>query len=126
MTNEINSNNNDRWWIAALITVLLLWFLNAFWNPTRAQKLDTLQINPSCIEKVIQKQTPKTVRYYAVYNDSDISELIPISKTVLEYMQTCKENGLRPNLGIKFKDGQIVSIIKYKKTYVKTRSVRKR
>ena len=125
MNAEINSNNSDKWWIAAIIVTALLFLFSAFWAPARAQKLDTIPIDPTCIGKVIQKQTPKSVRYYAVYNDGEISDIISISKTVVEYWQTCKQNGISPALGIKFKDGQIQSIIKYRKRY-ETRTIRKR
>lgn len=120
---EINStqNNDDRWWIAALITVLLLWFLNAFWNPTRAQKLDTIRIDVNNIEKIIEKSTPKSVRYYAVYKDANVSDIVPIGKTVIEYIQLYKQNGIKPSIGLKLKDGRIVSIIKIPKKYAKAR-----
>jgi len=124
MTNEINSNN-DKWWVAAIIVTVLMFFLSAFWAPTRAQKLDTIPIDPTCIGKVIQKQTPKSVRYYAVYNDGEVSDIISISKTVLEYFEACKQNGIKPALGIRLKDGQIQSIIKYRRRY-ETRTIRKR
>jgi len=115
---EINStqNNNDRWWIAAFVTVLLLWLLNAFWNPTRAQKLDTLTISASNIERIIEKKTPKTIRYYALYRDSQIEEIIPIGKSDIQYLEDCKTYDIKPALGIKLKDGKIVSIIRRDRT----------
>lgn len=114
--------NSDKWWVAAIITVILLFMLNAF--TARAQKLDTLRANPQCITKVIEKQTPKSVRYYAVYNEGNIQDIIPIGKSVLEYMQICKENGIKPSLGLKLKDGRITSIIKLQRRY-ETRSIHK-
>lgn len=122
MTQEINSNPNDKWWVAAIIVLALLWFVNAFWSPARAQKLDTIQINHTNIQKIVQKSTAKSIRYYAVYEDGTFSDIIPIGKTVIEYLETCKEYNLRPQLGIKLKDGQIVSIVRYKRTFKKQKN----
>ena len=116
-----NDNDNDKWWLAALFVLLLLYVASAFFNPLRAQKVvdvkDTIPCSTEGIVKYIEKQTPKSVRYYAVYNDGNIQEIIPISKTTKEYVDMCRENGIHPSLGIQLKNGQIVSIVKYKKQY---------
>lgn len=123
MSTSYQNDNNDKWWVAAIIVVIALFMLNAF--SARAQKLDTLRINPSCITKVIEKKTPKSTRYYAVYNDGEkIQDIIPIGKTVLEYVQVCRENQIKPSLGIKLKDGRITSIVKLQRRY-ETRSIHK-
>ena len=84
-------------------------------------KIDTVVCKTECIKKIIESKTAKSVKYFAIYNDykNDISELIPIPKTTLEYINLCKANGIKPALGIKLKNNQIVSIIKYKRRYVK-------
>ena len=66
-------------------------------------------------------RTPKTgkTKFYAIYNDTknDISELIPVSQTVMSYIKMCEENKIKPSLGIKLRNGQISSIIRYKNRY---------
>ena len=115
----IEENNNDKWWLAALFVLLLLYVANAFFNPLRAQEAvkDTIPCSIDGIKKYIEKQTPKSVKYYAVYNDGNVQEIIYVSKTTKEYIDMCRENGIRPSLGIQLKNGQIMSIIRYKKRY---------
>lgn len=115
---EQNENNDDKWWIAALVVLMLLWFA-AWFNPLRAQEKDTIPCKVECIKKFLAQQTPKTTRYYVVYKDSMIEEIIPIGKAVREYITMCKENGINPSLGIYVKDGKIVSIVRRKKRYKK-------
>ena len=114
-------NNEDKWWLAALLVLLLLYVANAFFNPLRAQKVvdvkDTIPCNTHGIKKVLEKQTPKSIKYYAVYNDGEIQEIIYMSKTTKEYIDMCRENGIRPSLGIQLKNGQILSIVRYKRRY---------
>ena len=75
-----------------------------------------------CIQKIIQKTSSKgTVRYYAVYNDPSIkfAEIIPISKTVMDYIEMCNQNSIRPTLGIKLRNGVVSTIIRYKVRFVR-------
>lgn len=85
--------------------------------------LDTVICKNECIDKIVEltSENTKKPKYYAVYNDlkNDISELIPVSQNVINYINVCKSNKIKPSLGIKLKDGQIVSIIRYKKRYIK-------
>ena len=121
MTTIEENNNNDKWWLAALFVLLLLYVANAFFNPLRAQKVvdvkDTIPCQVEGIKKYIEKQTTKSTKYYAVYNYGEIQEIIYVSKTTKEYIDMCRENGIRPSLGIQLKNGQIMSIVKYKKRY---------
>ena len=87
-------------------------------------KIDTVICKTECIDKIVEfKTTQGKIKYYAVYNDlkNDISELIPVPQSTLTYLNLCKQNSIKPSLGIKLKDGQIVSIIRYKNRYIRKR-----
>ena len=89
---------------------------------TQKAQIDTMSCNITCIDKYVEEKTSNgKVRYYAVYNDTknDISELIPVSQSVMSYIKLCSENSIRPSLGIKLKNGQIQSLIKYKAKYIR-------
>ena len=45
------------------------------------------------------------------------SDVIPVPKTVYEYIITCHTHNIKPNLGIRLKNGQITGIIRYKPVY---------
>jgi hypothetical protein len=45
----------------------------------------------------------------------NIQDIIPVSKTVYEYIRTAVEYGIQPELGIRLRDGNITSIIKRKR-----------
>ena len=88
-----------------------------------AAQIDTVLCNPQNIVKFVEvpNASGTNTRTYAVYEDkqNDISEIIPVSKSVIQYIDLCKENGIKPNLGIKLKNGQIMSLIKLKVRYGK-------
>ena len=119
MTNSYEPDKNAKWWWAAILTIILLFFANAIWNRASAEevKKDTIPCKSECIIKYIEQQTPKTVRYYVVYKDESIQEIIPVSKSVKDYIEMCHSNGIEPNLGIYLRNGQISSIIRYKRKY---------
>lgn len=82
--------------------------------------LDTMMLKPECIEKIVQSTTVKgTVKYFVVYKDKQqkIEELIPISQSVLTYVQTCKQYGIVPSLAIRLRNGIITNVIRYKPQY---------
>lgn len=82
--------------------------------------IDTMACHVECIKQYVQKTTASgNVRIYAIYNDRQrgISDLIPVSKSVYEYISMCKEYNIVPSLGIKLRDGRISSIIKLKTIY---------
>ena len=88
---------------------------------TKAQ-YDTVVCKTECIDKYIEEKTTSgKIRYYAIYNDTknDISELIPVSPSVLSYIRMCEANKIKPSLGIKLKNGQISSIIRFKNKYIR-------
>ena len=107
--------NNERldpgFWIGLFLVVLLIFCTH------RAQKIDTIPCHVACIVKIVQKPTPKSVKYLAVYKCAHmgIQDIIPVSKTVYEYMRTAVEYGIQPELGIRLRDGNITSIIKRKR-----------
>lgn len=110
-------------WVLVLIAILMFLFASTSDAQTTKQvKYDTIQCHVESIDEFIQQPTTsrRTVRIFAVYNDKkqDISEIISVSKSVFEYIQMCKEHNIQPSLGIKLKDGVIVSIIRYKPHYI--------
>lgn len=81
---------------------------------------DTIPCKPECIKNTVITTTQKgTDRIYVVYSDeeTDIQDMIYVSKSVYEYMELCKKNKIVPQLGIRFKNGQITSIVRYKRNY---------
>ena len=74
------------------------------------------------LNKIVQKPSVngKTVKYLAVYVDKSagFSEIIPISKSVVDYINTCKQFSLEPTLGIRLRNGVITSIVRYKIKFV--------
>lgn len=117
MTVTQNKNSfGPQFWISwiLLIVVLLLTV------PKCHAQSDTIPAKLSCIKNtVITTTTSGTDRIFVVYSDEDedIQDMIYVSKSVYNYMEMCKKNGIRPSLGIRFKNGQIVSIVRYKKRY---------
>lgn len=117
----------DPDWIGFILGLIVLAILLFTPRNCRAQQktaqLDTVLCKVQCIDKFVEvpSSTGKSVRIYAVYNDYDnqVSDLIPVTKTVYEYIQVCQNNGVTPQLGIKLKDGQISSIIRFKTKYTR-------
>ena len=82
---------------------------------------DTVVIKYHNIERIISQTSEKgKTRYYAVYNDKqeNISELIPVPKNVLSYINACKQNNIKPALAVRLKNGIIVGLIRYKTKYI--------
>ena len=115
-------DNHNSGWIIAIIIIMMLLISTAKSHAADPVKIDTMLCKTECIQKIIQQTSPKgTIRYYAVYNDPSIkfSEIIPISKSVMEYMQLCKQYSIKPTLGIKLRNGVVSGIIRYKIKFVK-------
>lgn len=109
-------------WVIALVIISLMLFVTAKCHAADPVRVDTMVCKTECIQKIIQKTSQKgTVRYYAVYNDPSIkfSEIIPISKTVMEYIEMCKQYSIKPTLGIKLRNGVVSTIIRYKVKFVR-------
>lgn len=115
-------DNHNSGWIIAIIIIMMLLISTAKCHAADPVKVDTMLCKTECIQKIIQQTSQKgTIRYYAVYNDPSIkfSEIIPISKSVMEYIQLCKQYSIKPTLGIKLRNGVVSGIIRYKIKFVK-------
>lgn len=102
------------------ILILFCFFALTASAQKQTAQIDTIACHSECISKFTTTTTAKgTVKVYAVYNckHNGISDLIPVSKTVWEYITLCRQNGVKPSLGIRLRNGQISSIIKYKPKY---------
>lgn len=120
----VENQDGPRIILGGIVALIILLFAVSKCNAQTAQKpqLDTMACNVTCIDKYVEEKTSTgKVRYYAVYNDDkkDISELIPVTQTVMSYIRLCDENNIKPSLGIKLKNGQIQSLIRYKPKYVR-------
>lgn len=117
-------NDHDRLDPGHKIGLLILLFIFMLFV-TRAcaqtAQYDTAIVKYQNIERIVSQTSDKgAVRYYAVYNDKqeNISELIPVSKTVLSYINACKQNQIEPSLAVRLKNGIIVGLIRYKTKYI--------
>ena len=102
------------------ILILFCFFALTASAQKQTAQIDTIACHNECINKFTTTTTAKgTVKVYAVYNckHNGVSDLIPVSKTVWEYITLCRQNGVKPSLGIRLRNGQISSIIKYKQKY---------
>lgn len=120
----VENQDGPRIILGGIVALIILLFAVSKCNAQTAQKpqLDTMACNVTCIDKYVEEKTSTgKVRYYAVYNDDkkDISELIPVTQSVMSYIRLCGENNIKPALGIKLKNGQIQSLIRYKPKYVR-------
>ena len=117
-----NQNSLDPGHYIGLFIIVALFTFGTVKACAQTQKAqyDTILCKNECIDKYIEERT-KTgkTKFYAIYNDTknDISELIPVSQTVMSYIKMCEENKIKPSLGIKLRNGQISSIIRYKNRY---------
>ena len=115
-------DNHNSGWIIAIVIIIMLLISTAKCHAADPVKVDTMLCKTECIQKIIQQTSPKgTIHYYAVYSDPSIkfSEIIPISKSVMEYIQLCKQYSIKPTLGIKLRNGVVSGIIRYKIKFVK-------
>ena len=126
-TPAYNNNENDPTWLKIVIVFTIIIMLLGFatvncsaQTVTVRQKAvyDTMYCNTENIKKFVEipnERTGKT-KIYAVYKDvqNGIDELIPVTQTVYEYINVCKSNGVQPSLGIKLRNNQIGSLIRFK------------
>lgn len=104
-----------------LLILLFIFMLFVTRACAQTAQYDTAIVKYQNIERIVSQTTDKgAVRYYAVYNDKqeNISELIPVSKTVLSYINACKQNQIEPSLAVRLKNGIIVGLIRYKTKYI--------
>lgn len=126
MVSKKNDFEDPRFILGLLIALAILFFSAVrccAQTKTKAQ-IDTMMCHTECIDKYVEATSSTgKVRYYAVYNDTknDISELISVPQSVMNYIKLCEDNKIKPSLGIKLRNGQISSLIKYKPRYIRKR-----
>ena len=97
--------------------VLLIIFLTVVAIKCHAQT-DTIPCKVENIQKyVIQPTASGKDKIFAVFISEDVSDIIYVPRTVYEYIELCKKNKVTPSIGIRFKNGVITSIVRYKKRY---------
>lgn len=108
--------------LIALVVIIILLLLTSKCHAQQKAAIDTMICKVECIKQIVQKPSAngKTVKYMAVYVDKSagFSEIIPISKSVVDYIDTCKQFSLEPTLGIRLRNGVITSIVRYKIKFV--------
>ena len=108
--------------LIALVVIILLLLLTSKCHAQQKAAIDTMVCKVECIKQIVQQPSSngKTVKYMAVYIDKNIgfSEIIPISKSVVDYINVCKQFSVEPTLGIRLRNGVITSIVRYKIKFV--------
>ena len=108
--------------LIALVVIILLLLLTSKCHAQQKAAIDTMVCKVECIKQIVQQPSSngKTVKYMAVYIDKNIgfSEIIPISKSVVDYINVCKQFSVGPTLGIRLRNGVITSIVRYKIKFV--------
>ena len=108
--------------LIAIIVIMILLFMTSKCRAQQKAVIDTMVCKVECIKQIVQKPSAngKTVKYMAVYVDKSagFSEIIPISKNVVDYIDTCKQFSIEPTLGIRLRNGVITSIVRYKIKFV--------
>lgn len=108
--------------LIALVIIIMLLLMTSKCHAQQKAVIDTMVCKVECIKQIVQKPSSngKTVKYMAVYIDKSagFSEIIPISKSVVDYINTCKQFSIEPILGIRLRNGVITSIVRYKIKFV--------
>ena len=108
--------------IIAIVVIVILLLMTSKCHAQQKAVIDTMICKVECIKQIVQQPSSngKTVKYLAVYIDKSakFSEVIPISKSVVDYINTCKRFSIEPTLGIKLRNGVISSIVRYKIKFV--------
>lgn len=108
-------------WIGLILVIVLLGIV----NHCKAQQKstahwDTIPARIESIHKYITKTTAKgSQRIYCVYSDTQngISDIISVPRSTWDYISSCKEVGIKPQLGLRFRNGEVYSLIRIKKKY---------
>lgn len=108
--------------LIAIVVIAMLLLLTSKCHAQQKAAIDTMVCKVECIKQIVQQPSSngKTVKYMAVYVDKSagFSEVIPISKSVVDYISTCKQFSITPNIGIRLRNGVITSIVRYKIKFV--------
>ena len=109
--------------LVALIIIILLLLMTSKCNAQQKAAIDTMVCKVECIKQIVQQPSDngKAVKYLAAYIDKSagFSEIIPISKSVVDYINTCKQFSIEPTLGIRLRNSVITSIVRYKIKFVR-------
>lgn len=121
-----NENLDPGYWVGMvmiIIAALLFVCISRCSAQTKSKAVvDTMACKTECIQKYVQQETSNgNIRIFAVYNDTanGISDLINVSKSTWEYIQSCKANNIKPSLGIRLRNGYINGLIRLKPKYVR-------
>ena len=107
-------------WIGLILVIVLLGIVNHCKAQKSTAHWDTIPARVEAIHKYITKTTAKgSQRIYCVYSDtqSGISDIISVPKSTWDYLSSCKEVGIKPQLGLRFRNGEVYSLIRIKKKY---------
>lgn len=108
--------------LIALVVIIILLLLTSKCHAQQKAAIDTMICKVECIKQIVQQPSSngKTVKYMAVYVDKSagFSEIIPVSKSVVDYINVCKQFSVEPTLGIRLRNGVITSIVRYKIKFV--------
>lgn len=108
--------------LVALVIVVILLLMTSKCHAQQKTVIDTMVCKVECIKQIVQQPSSngKTVKYLAAYIDKSagFSEVIPISKSVVDYISTCKQFSIEPTLGIRLRNGVITSIVRYKIKFI--------
>lgn len=104
--------------LVALVVIILLLLLTSKCHAQQKAAIDTMICKVECIKQIVQQ--PSSNKYMAVYVDKSVgfSEIIPVSKSVVDYINVCKQFSVEPTLGIRLRNGVITSIVRYKIKFV--------
>ena len=109
--------------LIALVIIIILLLMTSKCHAQQKAVIDTMVCKVECIKQIVQQPSSngKTVKYMAAYIDKSagFSEIIPISKSVVDYINTCKRFSIEPTLGIRLRNGVITSIVRYKIKFVR-------
>ena len=105
--------------LVAVCVCLLLGTVRCNAQQKQVAVYDTIRCNTECIQKYVTKSSVKTTKVYAVYVDkqNDIMDLVYVPKSTYDYILMCREYSIRPQLGIRLRNGVIYSIIKLQKKW---------
>ena len=108
--------------LIALVVVIILLLLTSKCHAQQKAVIDTMACKVECIKQIVQKPSSngKTVKYMAVYIDKSagFSEIIPISKSVVDYINVCKQFSKKKTKSIRLRNGVITSIVRYKIKFI--------
>lgn len=110
----IEQPNNDKYWWAAIVTLVLVFLFHAFM--CRAQRTqvptDTIPLSFNNVKGIRVKQTKSSEKYYIVYNFGEFADVLPTNRTTVDYISICKDANVKPSLGLIVKNNRFVRIVK--------------